>query len=167
MKNQYVQFMQAALEVRENANCKGRKVGAVIVNNDKVLVASSNGTPNGMLSCLDGGCRRCSNCHDHRLTEGYDFCMCVHAEQKAIINAARLGIPIEGSVVYSTLKPCFNCLKEMLQAGIQKVIYLHDWEYDVDEIRKEYAKILNAFPERIEKMIIDDPREDWANARIP
>lgn len=48
----------------------------------------------------------------------YDTCVCVHAEQNAILTAARFGISINGATLFSTLRPCLGCLKEIIQAGV-------------------------------------------------
>ena len=53
-----------------------------------------------------------------------DRCVCVHAEQNALLSAARFGIAVEGSTVYTTMSPCFSCLKESIQAGIARIVYL-------------------------------------------
>ena len=51
---------------------------------------------------------------------GYDLCICVHAEQNALLAAARFGIAVEGSTMYTTMRPCFGCTKELLQAGVRR-----------------------------------------------
>jgi tRNA(Arg) A34 adenosine deaminase TadA len=52
-----------------------------------------------------------------------DRCLCVHAEQNAFITAARFGIRVDGSTLYSTQSPCFSCLKEAVQAGVDRIVY--------------------------------------------
>ncbi|MBY0544681.1 MAG: dCMP deaminase family protein, partial [Gammaproteobacteria bacterium] len=108
--------------VRNRGNCKGRQVGAIFVKNNRIISTGYNGTPEGMKNCEDGGCIRCEK---HRKDgEYYDKCICVHAEQNAMITAARMGHCIEHSIVYSTLQPCFTCLKLMLQAKVASVCYI-------------------------------------------
>ena len=58
---------------------------------------------------------------EHLPGRGLDRCICVHAEQNALLQAARFGVRIEGSTLYSTLSPCFGCLKEAIQAGVRRV----------------------------------------------
>src|SRR4051812_41147514 len=109
-------FMGIALAVRRRANCLGRRVGAIVVLEGRIISTGYNGTPEGMTNCLDGGCHRCSHRDAYPSGTGYDLCICVHAEQNALLAAARFGIGVEGATVYSTTRPCFNCTKEMLQA---------------------------------------------------
>ena len=52
-------YMNIAMAVRKNANCLGRKVGAVMVKADRIISTGYNGTPEGVDNCTDGGCVRC------------------------------------------------------------------------------------------------------------
>jgi Cytidine and deoxycytidylate deaminase zinc-binding region len=63
----------------------------------------------------DGGCYRCANRDkSYKSGEAYDLCICVHTEQNAILAAARFGISTAGRTMYTTMRPCFGCAKEML-----------------------------------------------------
>ncbi len=162
--------MDIAMAVRNRANCKGNRVGVVIVKDYRIISTGYNGTPENMTNCLDGGCLRCSN-RDKQFQSGeaYDVCICVHAEQNAILAAARFGIAIQDSTVYTTLRPCFGCAKELLQAHIHNVFYLHEWSpvAKADQLanekqQREYDKLLLRFPGGVHKLDMDDPDEDWA-----
>src|SRR5690606_7326179 len=120
-------FMGIALAVRARANCLGNRVGAIIVLDGRIISTGYNGTPANMPNCTDGGCHRCAKRDDYPPGTGYDLCICVHAEQNALLAAARFGIAVENATLYSTMRPCFGCSKELLQAKIAKVCYLHDW----------------------------------------
>ena len=85
-------FMGIALAVRARANCTGRRVGAIIVRERRILSTGYNGTPSAMLNCDEGGCQRCANPQSYASGEGYDLCICVHAEQNALLAAARFGV---------------------------------------------------------------------------
>src|SRR5262245_26488882 len=100
-------YMLIAVAVREHSTCKGRHVGAVIVKNNRIVSTGYNGTPEGMKNCSKGGCARCNNPDRYPPGTLYDKCICVHAEQNAIITAARFGYGIEGATIYTTLQPCF------------------------------------------------------------
>lgn len=156
-------FMGIALAVRERANCRGRRVGAVIVRDDRIIATGYNGTPSGMPNCLDGGCARCAS-RDKAAGTGYDVCICVHAEQNALLAAARFGISVAGAKVYSTLRPCFDCTKQMLQARIEAVHYLHDWEHPDPAWQRQYELIQARF-QGIKRVPMNDPRSDWANGK--
>ncbi|HEY6537768.1 MAG TPA: dCMP deaminase family protein [Candidatus Dormibacteraeota bacterium] len=144
-------FLLLALAARTRADCFGRRVGAVVVREDRVISTGYNGTPIGMPNCSEGGCHRCA----HRDTEtypagrGYDLCICVHAEQNAVLAAARFGQSTLGATLYSTMRPCFGCLKESLQAGIAEVHYLEDWHVsggdDDQALAAQYAALRSRF----------------------
>lgn len=155
-------FMGIALAVRRRANCLGRKVGAILVLDGRIISTGYNGTPVGMPNCTDGGCYRCANPGDFPSGQGYDLCICVHAEQNALIAAARFGIAVEGSVVYTTVRPCFGCLKELIQAKVQGVRYLHDWTPQAGKRREQYDAMQAYFPQGVGRVMIDDPDEAWA-----
>ena len=157
-------FMGIALAVRERADCTGNRVGAVIVLDRRIVSTGYNGTPENMPNCSEGGCHRCANRDTYPSGTGYDLCICVHAEQNALLAAARFGIAVQGSTLYSTMRPCFGCTKEMLQAGVREVYYLHDWSWgSLDaEKRAEYERLQARFPGGIRKLEVDDPRASWA-----
>ncbi len=161
-------YMTIAIAVRENANCLGRKVGAVIVRDDRIVSTGYNGTPEGIKNCCDGGCVRCRDRETYQASVGYDVCICVHAEQNAIVSAARFGNGVEGATVYSTLRPCFDCTKAMVQAKIKAIYYLHDWQHPIAELREQYNVLQSkGFDNRVHKLDIEDPRTDWANNKQP
>jgi dCMP deaminase len=164
-------YMGIAFAVRKRANCTGNRVGAVIVKGNRVISTGYNGVPEGMVNCLDGGCLRCTNPGGNFPSgTGYDLCICVHAEQNALLSAARFGISVEGATLYSTMQPCFGCAKEIAQTKIEKVIYLHPWiPSDVDEKmsdlkRHEYDKIMAKIS--IKKIDMRDSEAKWANSSL-
>lgn len=156
--------MNIAIAVRKNANCLGRKVGAVMVKENRIISTGYNGTPEGLPNCMDGGCVRCRD-RDHYKSQGavgYDVCLCVHAEQNALISAARFGNAVENSIVFSTLQPCFDCTKAMLQAKIKAVYYLHSWAHPVSELQEQYALLQSFIPDGIHQVQMIDPDFEWA-----
>lgn len=155
-------FMTIAMSVRRRANCMGNRVGAIVVLDGRIISTGYNGTPHGMKNCLEGGCHRCANRSDYPSGTGYDLCICVHAEQNALLSAARFGIAAEGGVIYSTMRPCFGCTKEMLQTKIHSVYFLHDWVHPDTEKRKHYEEIQSYLPGGIHHLKMPDPDESWA-----
>jgi dCMP deaminase len=135
---------------RDEANCWGSKVGAVIVLGGgplgrRVVSTGYNGTPSGFPNCLDGGCVRCERRRDDPSAGGIglDRCVCVHAEQNALLSAARFGIAVEGATIYTTLSPCFGCLKESIQAGIKRIVYLNVYNAHYEpEIQAQYDALI-------------------------
>lgn len=157
-------YMNIAIAVRAKANCLGRKVGAVLVRENRIVSTGYNGTPEGMKNCLNGGCVRCCEREQYKASVGYDVCICVHAEQNCLITAARFGNSIAGSFAYSTMRPCFDCTKAMLQAKIHTIYYLHDWSHPLEELQEQYELIQNHFEGGVRQVKMDDPFADWANS---
>ena len=77
-------FMELATVVASRSNCSRRHVGAVVVRNRHILATGYNGTPYGVKNCFEGGCPRCSG--ETKSGAKLDECLCVHAEQNAIIS---------------------------------------------------------------------------------
>ncbi len=121
-------FMGIAHQTATRSNCMRRQVGAVIAKERVIISTGYNGTPIGVRNCFEGGCKRCES--DAPSGAGYDTCICVHAEENSIVLAARHGAATNGSVLYSTLRPCFGCMKSCIQAGIREIIYDEDFSYE-------------------------------------
>jgi dCMP deaminase len=160
-------FMGIAMAVRARANCRGNHVGAILVLDGHVVSTGYNGTPSDMVNCEEGGCDRCANREKYGSGKGYDLCICVHAEQNALLSAARFGIPVQGAVLYTTMRPCFGCTKELLQAKVKSVFYMHDWKHPDPDVWHEYEKLQQRFPGGIRKLEMDDPDKDWAVGTKP
>jgi dCMP deaminase len=139
-------FMLLAVATRERAECLGRHVGAVLVQEGRLIATGYNGTPRGFPRCNEEerGCHRCADRERYRSGEAYDVCICVHAEQNALLQAARLGYSVDGADCYTTLRPCFGCLKELHQAGVRRVRFLNPWEPAEGLLRDNYRALLSA-----------------------
>ncbi|MEX0761329.1 MAG: dCMP deaminase family protein [Dehalococcoidia bacterium] len=155
-------MMGIAMAVRTRANCTGNRVGAVLARAGHIVSTGYNGVPFGMDNCDEGGCDRCANRGRYPSGTAYDLCICVHAEQNALLSAARFGIAVEGAILYTTLRPCFGCAKEMLQARVTGVRYLHDWRHPDPDVRAEYQKLQARFPEGAKLVDMTDPDKAWA-----
>lgn len=132
-------FMGIAQAVALRSNCIRRKVGAIIVVEKRIVSTGYNGTPSGMANCFEGGCARC-NSGDVVMGEGYEECLCVHAEQNAIFLAARHGTRVEGGTVYCTLAPCTTCLKACIQAGIDRFVFGEEYR-SATQMTREYDRL--------------------------
>lgn len=155
-------FMRIAMTVRLRADCTGSRVGSLIVLDRRIVSTGYNGTPEGMPNCSEGGCERCANRDQYPAGVGYDLCICVHAEQNALLAAARFGIAVEGGTLYTTMRPCFGCTKEALQAKISTVYYLHDWVYPDPAKHAQYERLQSRFPGGVHHLPIPDPDASWA-----
>lgn len=114
------------------ASCIRRQVGAVIVKDNMVLTTGYNGAPRGLAHASEVGCLR----DQLGVPSGqrHELCRGLHAEQNAIVQAARHGISIEGAELYCTTHPCVICIKMILNAGLRAVYYLEGY---ADEISRQ------------------------------
>lgn len=120
-------FISIANVIATRANCIRRKVAAVVVKDHRIISTGYNGTPRGVRNCCDGGCARCMS--DAPPGTRLDDCVCSHAEENAICQAACYGIPLNGAVLYCTISPCLMCARMIISAGISKVIYEKDYQF--------------------------------------
>jgi len=116
--------MMLAKLVSVRSTCNSRKIGAVIVRNNRILATGYNGAVHGAPHCSDKGpdfcLRRSIGAHD---AEKYNYCLSSHAEVNAVNQAARFGTPLENATLYCTLEPCNWCFKQLLQAGIREIYF--------------------------------------------
>lgn len=125
-------FMNIAEVVAQRSNCMKRQVAAVIVKDKRIISTGYNGTPRGTRNCNEGGCPRCNNLAPSGT--GLEECLCSHAEENAITQAAYHGVAIKDSMLYSTFSPCLMCTKMIINAGIKEVVY--NDEYPISEAVK-------------------------------
>lgn len=114
-------FMEMAQVTQKRSTCLRRQVGAVIVNEKRIMATGYNGAPVGIKHCEErGGCLR----EQLNVPSGqrHEICMALHAEQNAIIQAAYLGQSIAGGTIYCTHQPCLICAKMIINAGLERII---------------------------------------------
>ena len=123
-------FMDIAHVAATRSNCSRRQVAAVLVRDRRIISTGYNGTPRGVKNCCDGGCPRCSS----NAPSGSNLheCLCSHAEENAIVQAAYHGIAVKGATLYTTYSPCLLCAKMIINAGIVEVVY-HE-HYSIDDV---------------------------------
>ncbi len=126
-------FMNIAHVAADRSNCCRRQVAAVIVKDRRVISTGYNGTPRGVKNCDEGGCPRCNS--DIKSGHGLTDCLCCHAEENAIVQAASHGIAVEGSMLYTTFSPCLLCAKMIINAGIKEVIF--HARYSIDDVSSQ------------------------------
>ncbi len=135
-------FIELAQTIANWSSCfkSDRKVGAVIVKNKRIMTTGYNGAPAGIKSCREKGeCLRIQQ----QIPSGtrHELCWAIHAEQNAIIQAAKLGVCIENATLYCTHQPCSICAKMIVNAGICRVVYLHPYPDDFTKEIFEQANI--------------------------
>jgi len=128
-------FFEITRLVATRSTCIRRDVGAVIVKDKRILATGYNGAPSGLPHCLDVGCLR----EELKIPSGerQEICRGIHAEQNALIQAAKFGISVDGSMIYVTHHPCVVCAKLLINAGIREICYLEDYP---DELSKSLLK---------------------------
>ena len=119
-------FMNFARLAEKRSTCLRRRVGAVIVLDKMVLATGYNGAPKGVPHCGEVGCLR----EEKNVPSGqrHELCRGLHAEQNAIIQAAYHGVSIRGGTIYCTFKPCVICIKMIINSGIQRVLFLGEYD---------------------------------------
>ncbi len=129
-------FMNIAKVVAQRSNCVKRHVAALIVKDKRVISTGYNGTPRGIKNCYEGGCPRCNSFG----ASGKDLgeCICSHAEENAIVQAAFHGVSIKNSTLYTTFSPCLICTKMIINSGIIEVVY--DSEYSMSSLEMNLLK---------------------------
>lgn len=121
-------FMNIAEVAASRSNCLKRHIGAIIVRDKQIISTGYNGTPKGIKNCNEGGCPRCNDFADSG--SRLDECICVHAEENAIVQAACNGTSIKGGILYTTFCPCSYCAKSIINAGIKEVVYREAYVMD-------------------------------------
>lgn len=144
-KDQY--FMKIAEVVSLRSTCIKRKVGAVLVKDSYILSTGYNGAPSGFKHCTPESCVR----KDLKSGEKPELCRGVHAEINCIIQAAIHGTSIKGNTtIYTTTFPCMSCLKLIINASIQRLVYKEGYNMEnkiKEELIKESGIIINQFSE--------------------
>lgn len=143
-------FMDMALLVSSWSSCyqNNRKIGSVIVLNKRILTTGYNGAPQGVESCAERG-----ECLRRKLMiqsgTQQEICYAVHAEQNAIVQAARLNVNINGATLYCTHQPCSICAKLIINAGIVRVVYLNSYPDEfTNDLFKQAGIIVEKYIEK-------------------
>ncbi len=140
-------FMEMADLVATWSSCyqQNRQVGAIIVRDKRVITTGYNGAPAGIKSCVEKGecLRRKNNIPSGTRAE---MCYAIHAEQNAIIQAARIGTSVKDATLYCTHQPCVICSKMIVNAGITKVFFRHDYpdEFSLEIFREAGVTLVKA-----------------------
>ncbi len=124
-------FQTITRDVADRSTCIRRHVGAIIVKDKRILATGYNGAPSGLAHCLTTGCLR----EELGIPSGqkHELCRGAHAEQNAVIQAARYGVSIDGATVYCTNQPCIVCAKILINAGVEKIIYENSYPDELSE----------------------------------
>ena len=161
-------YLDIAREVSQRSTCYRRAIGAVIIRNDQIISTGYVGAPRKTKDCFEHG-----NCLRDKMNiphgQRYELCRSVHAEQNALINAARAGVNLLGGDMYiygsifnedSPIDafPCFICKKMIINAGLKHIIcstsegklkvfkiadWIKDWQkQDIVDDRHQYGQVV-------------------------
>jgi len=119
-------FMTLTELASQRSNCMKRRVGAILVRDNRIVATGYNGTPRGVTNCHDGGCPQCN-----QTSNACDVdCLCLHAEENALLEAGRDRVGTN-AILYCNTCPCLKCTIKIIQSGVKTVIY--NLSYKVDE----------------------------------
>jgi dCMP deaminase len=164
-KDEY--YLEIAKAVAQRSPCIRRKYGAVIVKNDAIVSTGYNGPARKVINCFEVGCIKDLQNLPHGMA--YEDCPGVHAEENAVVNAARNGSNVLGGILYIAgidreeklveATPCLRCRRILINAGIEKVVirkedggikYINTQEW-VSEDTKTYLEKLTRIKEEIKR----------------
>lgn len=121
-------FMRLADLAALRSNCMKRRVGCVIVKDNRVVATGYNGTPRHLTNCNEGGCPRCNQ--GQGSGAALSTCLCLHAEENALLEAGRDRIAGDNSILYCNTCPCLTCSIKIVQSGIKQVVYAQSYSMD-------------------------------------
>lgn len=158
-------YLGIAREVAKRSTCFRRSIGAIIIRDDEIISTGYVGAPRKTKDCFEQGfCLRDKLNIPHG--QRYELCRSVHAEQNALINAARAGVSLLGGDMYifgsiqkskATIDafPCFICKKIIINAGLDRIIcstadgkmkifqvkdFVKDWQdHDIIDDKHQYG----------------------------
>lgn len=134
-------FIGAALHASERGTCSRAKVGAVIVKDRSMISTGYNGAPAGLPHCIEVGCQEYEVKNPDGEVDRYCF-RTIHAEINAIAQAAKNGVSILGSTMYSTHSPCIHCCKVILNTGIFRIVYKNPYRLEsIQPLIKEQTRV--------------------------
>jgi len=127
-------FLDITVVVGERGTCDRGKSGSVIVIDKRIVATGYVGSAPGMPHCDEVG-------HLMRKVideDGHESMHCVrtiHAEENAILQAAKYGISVKGGTLYCKMTPCFRCAQMISQVGIVRVVAMK--RYHADALTRE------------------------------
>lgn len=135
-------FIKTALLLSQKSKCVSKKVGAVIVKDNRVISMGYNGSPSSFKNCNEVFDENNYDREEHhKWSNMYE----THAELNSILAAAKNDININNCDLYVTLHPCDQCIKNLVQSGIKRVFYV----YEYDKRTKENELLSKIYIEKI------------------
>ena len=131
-------FMEVCEAISKRATCERGRSGCVIAKDKQILVTGYVGAPAGLPHCDEIGHQFKKTLHEDGSVTNH--CVrTVHAEQNAICQAAKLGIPINGATLYCRMTPCRTCAMLIINCGIKRVVCQRRY-HDSEDSETMFAK---------------------------
>lgn len=152
-------FCDLVQQVATRATCDRGRSGCVVVRDRRIVCTGYVGSPPGMPHCDEVG-------HDWRRVLSDDgtvrtHCIrTVHAEQNALAQAARHGLPLAGAVIYCTMEPCLTCAMLLVSVGISKVVALK--RYHAAEASRTVFQLAGVELVLVEDVLVTYPNQEDA-----
>ena len=146
-------YMELAVRLAKRSHCIKMQVGAVLAKDTRIISLGYNGPPPGTHNCDEEwpqqGCPRDSK---------GGCSLAIHAEQNAILYAAKNKASIEGATMYVTLSPCLACARIVFTAGIKNVYYLHSYGDYKGISSDEGVDFLRKFGVNVQRLTIEEKK---------
>lgn len=120
-------FMRVAEVIAARATCsRGRNACVITTIDNHILTTGYAGAPSGFPHCDDAGHMIIEVIENGETSE---HCIrTLHAEQNAILQAAKEGIPLKGATIYTLMFPCYNCAMSIARVDIKRVVARNDYQ---------------------------------------
>lgn len=128
-----IEYMREAKNAVLESTCKKKQLGCVLRFTDDSYIQGTNGAPKRLNPCV-----QCPRLNNHQGTE-LNKCRAVHAERQVLLKAAKMGYTTDEAILYSYMGvPCKDCLLELIEAGISKIVCIRETYYD--ELSRQILK---------------------------
>jgi dCMP deaminase len=154
-------FLIISYAMDSASHCRSYKVGAIIVKDRRIISTGINGTAEGCTNCDDIFPEKTSP--EFNRKEHHDFSTAneIHAEMNALLFKAKNGIggDLNGATLYCTTQPCNECIKNIIQSGIKRIVYSDSYNFSaysdfimeaiknnkIELVQRQVKKTSNAF----------------------
>jgi dCMP deaminase len=148
-------FMGLVEEVARRATCDRGRAGCIIVKDKRIMATGYVGSPPGLPHCDEAG-HLLRRVIDEDGTERQHCVRTTHAEQNAICQAARYGIPLDGGTLYCKMEPCRVCAMLIISVGIRRVVARR--RYHAAQDTREMFRLAG-----LELVVLEDTLEEYSD----
>lgn len=124
-------FLLMAFTMASASHCVSRQVGALLVKDKRIISTGINGTPEGCKNCDEIFPPK--NSPEFNRAEHHEFSLAneIHAEMNALLFKGKEGggYNLTGATLYCTTQPCNDCLKNLVQSGVSRIVYAEGYNY--------------------------------------